>query len=94
MIWILAVGAQSLALGYVAGRMRPGRRLLDRAYDFVTSGHDRHTPGWWASESVAFATLLLALFAHPCRTVRRIREHRRAEVLMPAPEMDPDWGRR
>ncbi len=85
--WILAA-APSLALGYAAGRLRPGRWLFDRALDAAT-GERRGIP------RAAGATLvLLGLAVHPRRSIRHIRSWRGPETREPAPEMDPDWGRR
>jgi hypothetical protein len=90
--WILAVAAQSLALGYAAGRLRPGRRLFDWAYSVAISGHKPRTPGRLAAEAVAAVMVLAALVAHPRRTVRNIRSWRSPEQRASAPEMDPDWS--
>lgn len=85
--WILAA-APSLALGYAAGRLRPGRWLFDKAYDAATG--ERRGIAW----ALAVPLALLALAVHPRRSIRHMRSWRGPEAREPAPEMDPDWGRR
>lgn len=86
--WLLAALAGTV-LGYLAGRLRPGRRLFERAYD-VATGDGRRGPRWVASVLLA----LLGLAVHPRRSIRNIRSWRGPERRGPAPQIDPDWGRR
>lgn len=85
--WILAA-SPSLALGYATGRLRPGRWLFDRAPDAATG--ERRGIAWLA----AVPLVLLGLAVHPRRSIRHVRSWRGPETREPAPEMDPDWGRR
>jgi len=80
--------AAGLMAGYLAGRLRPGRRLFDKALDAATG--DRRGIAWAAGGLL----VLLALAVHPRQSIRYIRSWRRPEERLPAPEMDPGWGRR
>lgn len=86
-IWVAAIAG--IVLGYLAGRLRPGRRLFERAYD-VATGDGRRGPRWAASVLLA----LLGLAVHPCRSIRNIRSWRQAEKREPAPQIKPHWGQR
>jgi|GEM_PF-6563145 len=77
-----------LVAGYVAGRLRPGRRLFDWTYAAATG--DRRGGAWVAGVALA----LLGLAVHPRRSIRYARSWRRADERAPAPQMDPEWGRR
>lgn len=86
---ILAVViAAALAIGYATGRLRPGRRLFDWAYDAATG--NRRGVAWIAG----VALVLLGLAVHPRRSIRYARSWRRADERAPAPQMDPELGRR
>jgi len=78
----------SVAIGYAAGRLRPGRRLFDWAHDAAAG--ERRGLAWVAGVALA----LLALAVHPRRSIRYVRSWRRADERARAPEMDPDWGKR
>lgn len=93
MILVIAV-LGALAAGYCAGHYRLPQRLFDYAYGFAASDPKRHCPGWFAAEAVSAVMLAGALLVHPRRTARRIREHRHPRPPGPAPDIDPNWGRR
>lgn len=84
-LWI----ALALAAGYTAGHYRLPSRVFDRALDTATGTGPRGFR--WAA---CVALVLLALAVHPRRTVRHMHSRKRPEPRLPAPQMDPHWGRR
>jgi len=83
-IWL----ALAAAAGFAAGHYRLPGRLFDRAYDAATG--DRRGVAWIAGVPL----VLLALAVHPRRSIRYARSWRRADERLPAPEIDPEWGKR
>lgn len=75
----IAYTAVLLAAGYLAGRWRPGRWLLDWA-------DDASRLGWadarcWAAQPVLAAALAWQLTVHPVRSARNRRSWREAQAL-------------
>lgn len=92
MTWLLAIAAQSLALGYAAGRLRPLQRLgrwVD-GYSEPTTGANHAAPAWIAEPYLVLA-LAAAYVMHPLRTHRMF--HQVPDERAAAPEIDPEWGR-
>jgi hypothetical protein len=80
--------ALAVAAGFAAGHYRLPGRLFDWAYAAAIG--DRRGLAWAAGVPLA----LLGLAVHPRRSIRYARSWRRADERAPAPQMDPEWGRR
>lgn len=79
--------AAAVVIGYVLGRLRPGRRL-DAWADRQVRGP--HGPRWWAAQAVMAAELAWVLTVHPRRSAANRRSWRE-EHRAPAPTFDSQW---
>jgi hypothetical protein len=86
--------ALAAAAGFAAGHYRLPEWLFDWCYDRATADTEPRTVRRAFAETISALMLLAAFTTHPRRTVRRIRDARRTQGRMPAPQMDPEWGRR
>lgn len=101
MIVNLAITAVFAVAGYWAGRIRPGRRLVDWAEDQASGPHG---PAWWAAQGVGLVAVAGMFTVHPRRTTANLRSWRDARNQQhssamdiprrrtPAPQLDPDWA--
>ncbi|MEU0181474.1 hypothetical protein ABZ312_09820 [Streptomyces sp. NPDC006207] len=84
----LAAALAAVAGGYLAGRLRPGRRLLHWAED--------HRPAWSPLTPLAALVVLVALAHawtfHPRRSLANVRSWRADARRAPAPRFNPDWA--
>lgn len=70
----LVLATAAAALGYTAGRYRPGPRLLNWAEDHAHGGW--RNPANWASQAVFAVALAWMWTVHPRRTLANVRSWR------------------
>lgn len=85
--------ATAAALGYAAGRHRPGRRAVDWAQGTVTR-EPGCSPVFWVAVPVIVLALAAVWILHPRRTVENRRSWREEHPPAPTPQRDPEWARR
>lgn len=90
---LLAVGAA----GYMAGRLRPGVRLIDWADDQITERPAR-SPRYWLAVPIALVAVAALWTLHPRRTLANYRANRQALAARRSPPVavryDPEWSAR
>lgn len=82
MILALAVVA---AVGYAAGRLRPGQRAFRWAED---RDQGPHGPGWWIAQAIGLAAVVWMLTVHPRRSMANRRSWQEARNTPRSPAVD------
>jgi hypothetical protein len=88
---LLLTAAVAAAVGYAAGRTRPGPRLLRWADRQVTAPAPPG-PRLGCAVLVVLAALAAAWTLHPRRSAANVRAWRQTPARGPAPRLDPRWS--
>lgn len=86
---LVAAAVLCAAAGYLAGRLRPGNRLVDWADDQITERPAR-SPRFWLAVPLVLLAVAALWTVHPRRTLATYQDNKaRRRHRHPAPTYDP-----